>query len=451
MEIRALALCAFWASPLFSQEGGVPVEFCAEGGRFCSEDGLEIVFESGVSTYNGPLEPGAEIPIQVVIEAKSAEIQGYSWAVKHDPEHLALIPESVTTDGTIIDPGHPDTAVSEASFNATRAVPGGFMSAVVLAYYEERYLPLGRSVICRAAYRVESPAPCTVIRFVHGQLGAPGSPPVALVVTVGGRSLVPRHLRQGVLGDNSCVETCDDLTDDDSDGLADCADPDCANVWACGDEVCDDGIDNDGDSLLDCDDAGCWTVPQCIKPETCSDGIDNDRDGAADCADRDCAGTPVCPHLEVCGDGIDNDGDDLMDCADPECRWEEPCTENCDDGIDNDGDGFMDGLDRGCTGYGWVDEQGNPQFPYYVRGDADGSGRVNILDALVTVQVVLRVAPLRFACPEALNANDDGGVDLGDAVAILRYIFRDGPAPAAPFPDCGSHFTMGCTEPSPGC
>ena len=544
MEIRVLALFAFWASPLLPQEGGIPVEFCAPGDWFCSEDGLEIVFESGTSTHPGPLEPGAEIPIEVVIEARSAQIQGYSWAVKHDPALLHLLPESVTTAGTIMDIEHPETPLGASHFNATHAVPGGFISAIVLALTEKRELPLGRDAICRAAYRVESAAPCTVIRFVHGQLGYPGSPPVALNITANGLSKQPRYLRHGLVGSGACAETCDDLADNDGDGLADCADPECSNAIVCGVEICDDGIDNDGnskadcldpscastfrcrevcadgidndrdalvdcedlecssdpaclepprppeecsdgadndeDSLVDCHDTECWVAQECLEPETCADGIDNDREGGTDCADRDCVGDPACPHLEVCGDGLDNDEDGDADCRDEDCRYEFPCREvcddgidndedgrvdcddlicrwaphcmeDCDDGIDNDGDGFVDALDRGCTGYGTVEQQGNPQFPHYIRGDADGSGRINVIDAVVTVQVVLGVAAPRFACPEALNANDDGGVNLTDALTLLRYVFLDGPGLAAPFPECGSHFTMGCSEPSPGC
>ena len=51
-------LCAAGVAPLRSQEGGVVAEFCS-GGPACSDDTLEIVFESGTSTYEGPLEAGA--------------------------------------------------------------------------------------------------------------------------------------------------------------------------------------------------------------------------------------------------------------------------------------------------------------------------------------------------------------------------------------------------------
>jgi hypothetical protein len=518
MEIRVWALAALWVVAVFTlssaQEGGVPAELCPPGGGFCSEDGLEIVFESGTSTHDGPLEPGTEIPIRVVLDARSAGIQGYSWAVKHDPEHLALLPESVTTAGTIIDPEHPNTVVSDQSFNATFAVPGGFISAIVLALYEKREMPPGRHAICRATYRVEKRTPCTGIRFVHLQLATPGSPPVALNVTVFGQSKQARHLRHGRVGSGACPETCDDGADNDGDGLPDCADPDCANADVCGEEICadgidndadsridcldpscrdqlscqeectdgidndsnglvdgddpdcflpeppgprppvetcDDGVDNDGDLRADCDDNDCivWLGP-CWFPEICDDGKDNDRDSRADCNDRDCAGNPACPDMELCADGKDNDADGAMDCYDPDCASERPCIEDCADGIDNDRDGFVDALDRSCSEDDVVIPGGAPLPTSYIRGDTDGNGRVNVLDAIVILRRMAGETPA-FDCMEALNTNADGGVDAADALFVLRWVFLQGPPLPQPFPGCGFDASGGCTQSSPGC
>lgn len=72
----------------------------------------------------------------------------------------------------------------------------------------------------------------------------------------------------------------------------------------------------------------------------CGDGQDNDGDGTADCADPDCATAPPCmsggrggrptdsPGTETgreCGDGQDNDGDGTADCDDPDCATAPPC------------------------------------------------------------------------------------------------------------------------------
>lgn len=93
------------AAPSAAQEGGVVARFCTDD-PWCV-DALEIVFESGGSTYEGPVEAGVEVPIEVVLDVKSPDIQGYSWTVKHDGDVLSLIAESVTTAGTIVDPERP--------------------------------------------------------------------------------------------------------------------------------------------------------------------------------------------------------------------------------------------------------------------------------------------------------------------------------------------------------
>ncbi len=47
--------------------------------------------------------------------------------------------------------------------------------------------------------------------------------------------------------------------------------------------------------------------------------------------------------------------------------------------------------------------------------------------------------------------NDDGSLSLVDVIYILSYLFTSGPAPLAPFPDCGEDptpaDTFGCESP----
>ena len=127
--------------------------------------------------------------------------------------------------------------------------------------------------------------------------------------------------------------------DEDNDGLANCADPDCIGTW------CDDMVDNDGDGFTeangDCCDSGLEPAcngqpPASIHPaaqEICGNGVDdncngffdagepdNDGDGALPCdavvANRDCDDwdpdrSPF--HAEDPTDGIDNDCDSIVD------------------------------------------------------------------------------------------------------------------------------------------
>jgi len=93
------------------------------------------------------------------------------------------------------------------------------------------------------------------------------------------------------------AEVCANGVDDDGDGKADCADPDCAGEAACMHAVenCTNGTDDDGDGQVDCADSDCASTPACTPTaENCTNGTDDDGDGQADCADSDCASDPSC-------------------------------------------------------------------------------------------------------------------------------------------------------------
>jgi aminopeptidase YwaD len=64
----------------------------------------------------------------------------------------------------------------------------------------------------------------------------------------------------------------------------------------------------------------------------------------------------------------------------------------------------------------------------YVAGDANGDGAVNIGDAVYVINYVFRGGPAPDP-PVAGDANCDDKINVGDAVYIVNYIFRSGPAP----------------------
>lgn len=70
-------------------------------------------------------------------------------------------------------------------------------------------------------------------------------------------------------GDEPVAEICDNNTDDDEDGDADCDDQDCSAEPACEEvpEDCDNGRDDDGDGDEDCDDSECRSEPECEEIE----------------------------------------------------------------------------------------------------------------------------------------------------------------------------------------
>jgi len=66
-----------------------------------------------------------------------------------------------------------------------------------------------------------------------------------------------------------------------------------------------------------------------------------------------------------------------------------------------------------------------------VCGDANGDGAVNVGDAVYIVNYVFRGGPAPVPI-QAGDANGDGNVNVGDAVSIINFVFRGGPAPICP-------------------
>jgi hypothetical protein len=113
------------------------------------------------------------------------------------------------------------------------------------------------------------------------------------------------------------VEICNNMIDDDVDGMTDCMDTDCVADPVCKvPEVCNNGLDDDQDGLVDCADtadceskvcgaagqtcaAGACACPGGATEMACADGTDNDCDGTVDCSDTDCKGDPACSSIKI--------------------------------------------------------------------------------------------------------------------------------------------------------
>jgi hypothetical protein len=92
-----------------------------------------------------------------------------------------------------------------------------------------------------------------------------------------------------------------------------------------------------------------------------------------------------------------------------------------------------------------------PAATSFRRGDSNGDGEVNISDAVKALAALyLGDAP---ACADAVDADDDGVLGLGDPIRILEHLFVSAPSLPAPYPSCGPDPTpdaLGC-EPLAGC
>ena len=137
------------------------------------------------------------------------------------------------------------------------------------------------------------------------------------------------------------------------------------------------------------------------------DQADGDGDGLGDACDN-------CPQ-DANGDQADGDGDGFGDACD-----------NCpQDANEDQADGDGDGLGDACDVAG------------FKRGDADGSGFVELTDAVQVFNFLFlgRNAP---TCSDAADANDDGAVDMSDGIASLNWLFLGGTEPPEPGPQaCG--------------
>lgn len=78
---------------------------------------------------------------------------------------------------------------------------------------------------------------------------------------------------------------------------------------------------------------------------------------------------------------------------------------------------------------------------FFKRGDADGSGTVNIADPIATLNLLF-TGSFDPPCLDAADFNDSGAVSNDDAIAGLSFLFLGAAPPPSPGPNfCGSDET----------
>ncbi len=75
-------------------------------------------------------------------------------------------------------------------------------------------------------------------------------------------------------------------------------------------------------------------------------------------------------------------------------------------------------------------------FAPFIRGDCSGDGTCNLADVIVLLQHLF-LGTEEPLCLDACDANDNGGLDIGDAFYKLQFLFAAGAAPPAPAPSDG--------------
>ena len=77
----------------------------------------------------------------------------------------------------------------------------------------------------------------------------------------------------------------------------------------------------------------------------------------------------------------------------------------------------------------------------FIRGDLDGTGVVDWGDGLTLLRHLL--LEIQIPCRDAADVDDDGRVNLIDAVLLAWFLSAGRDAPAHPFPGCGVDPTFG--------
>ena len=71
------------------------------------------------------------------------------------------------------------------------------------------------------------------------------------------------------------------------------------------------------------------------------------------------------------------------------------------------------------------------------RGDVDDNGSVQLTDA-VRILNFLFAGGEKPTCMDAADVDDNGAVQLTDPVYFLNHLFAGGPEPTPPFAECGT-------------
>jgi hypothetical protein len=205
---------------------------CVDGapGASCTDDRFEVVFPAAGALDNSLFRysrfvAGTTVHTKVVIDVMSTRLQGWTYAVKHEPGILQLQEDSISTRGTLIDPAHPRSVIRADGIDMTMAVAGGWQSVVVLGASMPSTLPLGRHAVASASYTLIADA-----GIAGSKLELAPIPPgvTAVQMTIDGAARQPRKVIDGLVQRVVVPEEiCDNGIDDDGDGLIDDEDPDC--------------------------------------------------------------------------------------------------------------------------------------------------------------------------------------------------------------------------------
>lgn len=77
----------------------------------------------------------------------------------------------------------------------------------------------------------------------------------------------------------------------------------------------------------------------------------------------------------------------------------------------------------------------------FLRGDANEDGEVDISDAVTALIFLFIGGATPPDCLKSLDADDNGAIEISDPISLLDFLFRTGGAPMIPFGECGLDLT----------
>ncbi|MFN0060700.1 MAG: hypothetical protein ACKVX7_19775 [Planctomycetota bacterium] len=81
---------------------------------------------------------------------------------------------------------------------------------------------------------------------------------------------------------------------------------------------------------------------------------------------------------------------------------------------------------------------GPPPADEFKRGECNNDGGIDIADAIFTLSILFTPGSGPAACDDACDSNNDGAVNIADAIALLSSLFGSPAMPLpAPYPGCG--------------
>jgi hypothetical protein len=470
-------------------------DFGADEGLVLSDGVVRCTGESGLEfrIAGGGNGPGSYCgTVDVLLDNPAEDVEGFVLAIAH-PSGLELAEISVAGTAT-------------EQFGADFVEPAVFAEGGTLGVVMDLLPPFGGNVIPAGAGRVlarftyccasptagaDTPA-VFELAFADGVLGDPVKDNVAVVA---GQSRTPA-LVNGTFTCSAVGEICDDGFDNDADGLADCADPDCDGHPSCPSErqtfalgtrrLNPRGLPDPVEATLGLEArvSFFYKSPEDFVPGgpqfdqvqgltmvVCYPCALQCREASFDTRDTIVAAVRAefvavqCDNSEADGDGCELVIGILVDSLPPFDGGTLPPT---DDFLrlgtltfDVREDEALCGETRalefcdGRNGRGRVpltnvvaaeNHSSRPTLidnrvtfrsqPRFFRGDCDFNGRINVSDAANVVLAVFGTSrePHVPTCLDACDCNDDGRVDFADTLCILRYLFLHGRAPLPPGP-----------------